>query len=185
MYLKKINKFDITTSANERKDLLTLGQYETIAITTIRRVHKNNSRKFLLNYELLSHIMFEMMKGDLRYDPTKGTSRRTWRFKCAEWSLKSYTREMAKYKKRTPIGPYDSKLLKRAENISIIDKLVLFDAVRNSELEKQEKEFIIRHYFENETLTDISKSTKINRQQVCRCIKTATKKLKIDFGVFT
>tara|TARA_R100000808_G_scaffold16552_1_gene37294 strand:- start:3768 stop:4289 length:522 start_codon:yes stop_codon:yes gene_type:complete len=140
----------------------------------------------LYDDECIGYVAGKMMEADWRYDATKGASPTTWRITCGRWAIYNWIRQKKNYAKKAPIslnavgsseGAEIWETLEDHRNVS--NKRLDVDYKKHiSILSKIQKEYVVKHFEEGISMTDIANEKGVSRQAVSISIKGAVEKIR-------
>ena len=142
----------------------------------------------LYDDECIGYVAGKLMEADWKYDPNKGASETTWRILCGRWAIYNWLREIKRDARRSPMSLNspsiggESELWETVEDRRKVsqhqDKFNIEDML--STITKIQKEYVIKHFKEGISMSDIGKEKGVSRQAVSIAIKSAIEKIKSE-----
>lgn len=150
-------------------------------IPLVRTIAYKMSRKMPPSIEeddLVSSGMIGLINAANRFDPTKGTSFKTYAWGRIEGAMLDELRSLdwvPRLVRSRKTEPYSYKDIPPKDKLIDLDKLVehkqIFDAVKS--LSEKEKRVIFLYYYEDMTMKEAGEKLKISEARVCQIHKSA------------
>ena len=175
-----IRDFNRCTYAHTKNDneFLTLKQYDREAQNIIARFAPKYKNRLLKDEDAISFIIEKMALADAKFDPTLGVKRSTYRIAYGKTIVLTYIQclddlrnpyiELSQFIEDDCRGPVET-LIDRETKAFIDDALTILDPT--------EKE-VIELWAEDKTINQISKITKLPRNQAEEVCGAALRKLE-------
>jgi len=142
----------------------------------------------LYDDECIGYVAGKLMEADWKYDPEKGASKTTWRILCGRWAIYNWLRDKKRDARRSPMSLNslsaggESELWETIEDERNSSERPLDFNINGvlSTLTKTQKEYVIKHFKEGISMSEIGKEKKVSRQAVSIAIKSAVEKIKSE-----
>jgi RNA polymerase sigma factor (sigma-70 family) len=142
----------------------------------------------LYDDECIGYVAGKLMEADWKYDPDKGASETTWRILCGRWAIYNWLRDKKRDARRSPMSLNspsaggESELWETIEDKRKSSEQPFGFSIEGvlSQLTKTQKEYVIKHFKEGSSMSEIGKEKGISRQAVSIAIKSAIEKIKSE-----
>ena len=144
----------------------------------------------LYDDECVGYVAGKLLEADWKYDPEKGASQTTWRILCGRWAIYNWIRQRKQQVKKAPVSlnsvspsgnsevwetlADERNLSESREEINIEQPMLRLSTIQ--------REYILKHFREGISMSDIAKEKGITRQAVSISIKGAVEKLKSELN---
>lgn len=175
--------------AAEKQEFFTLDTYLLMAQKIIKK-YANKERAGLCNQMLksedaISDVAYMMMRADWAFDPTKGSSRNTFRVRNGIHAIQIYLRNQNSSKNKEYI-PIDQVYEVKPEEAEVKEKPEVTRVnflMKHTNLNDMQRKIIQLHYYEGLTYREIGQQLGISDRAAHQTLHRALRKLRFTGGV--
>ena len=158
--------FDYSQHKDKFDSLMPLSDYLKQAGKIVKKITKSNNKSIVTD-DLISYVVNAMVKADLTFDPNKGASRNTYRYKSALFTVWRYLQRKKNDKTvsfESDINNfiYDNNPL---QNIIKQEELTNFQSMVKSDLSERDSNIVIDRMSNKITYEELGKKYNVSRQR--------------------